>query len=116
MLPRYLGCNQYRVFLSCARCMRFHKPPSTGWWYNGTGNYCQEWLRNVSLDGVGLERTRFAEWYGRDFPRSMDPVIFGFLFAFEHGKTPYPMEKYCLLKKTTAGWTGRHFKPPPAPV
>ena len=94
--------------------MRRNRPPCLGWYSNAIDKYCLEWLSNAPLNAVDLKKTRFAEWYMRDFPRSVDPVLFGFLFAFEGRKGAYPLESYCRLKKLRepTGYAGRHFKPP----
>ena len=78
--------------------MRFHKPPSTGWYSKQIENYCIHWLSKASINATMMRQTRFREWYRRDYPKNLNPVMHGFLHAFEIEKTSIPLEDYCLLR------------------
>ena len=60
--------------------MRFHKPPSTGW-YSKQLRITRPLASKASINATMMRQTRFREWYRRDYQK-LNPVMHGF-YAFE---------------------------------
>ena len=58
--------------------------------------WCDEWLSKVSICELLRGGSRFRAWWVRVYPFIKDPVMFGFLYAFEEEPTLWPMQGYCL--------------------